>query len=306
MSKKIKIQVWTDLYYARFIAIWRPEEAEDYVAPEVDTRSDQEINVPYLLVTSSVFEGRSEVIGANPVAPSQHPMPAEFLEQQTRHISYMFANEFGIFKPATKAIANSFLAKMTVNYKLDKEIEVVVSPANGNITLKDFRDSLVGYTDTELEKIKVMTIGEHPDDAHAKGIEEYIHTPKETTTEQYIAITKLTPVYELNDPYIDKSTITTDTIAAGTVPGTEDADMTIVGTEQSLDAIATNAAEQTTLETFDAMTEPLSTEDQMAADTAATVVVPEPTKEEVQAQAIKDLQAELDALKNPTSTPGAV
>jgi hypothetical protein len=302
MAKNIKIQLWTDGYYAKTIAIWRPEEEADYVAPENDTRSDQEINVPYYLVVSSVFEGRSEVVGNNPVAPSQHPMPADFLKQQVRHISYMFANEFGIFKPATKAVAKAWIAKQTVGYNMDKEMEVQVSPAQGSMTLKDFRDSLGAYTDTELEKIQVMTIGENPLDAAAKGISDYIYTPKDTDTQQYISVTKLVSVYEVDNPYIDKGTITPETIENSTIPGTEDATITqeIIATQEA--AVAEDATAQETLATFDAMV--AETSAVIEADpTLATDVVVEPTKEEVLQQQIEDLKAQLAAA---TSTPGAV
>jgi hypothetical protein len=215
MSKKtIKIQVWTDLFYVRFIAIWRPEEDPNYISPIDDTRSDQEKNIPYLLVTSAMYKGRSEVIGINPVAPSQHPMPAEFLQQQIRHISYMFANEFGIFQPPSKADANTFISKMTVNYSLVKELIVDVSPATGSTNLKLFRDSLAAYSNDELEKINIMMVGENPNDAYAKKIDDYIYTPINDTLPQYITITKLMNVYNIDDPYINNSILPPD-------PGTD-------------------------------------------------------------------------------------
>ena len=63
--KNIKIQVWTDVYYAKFIAIWRPEEEPDYVAPDPDTRTEQEKNVPVLLVQNCVYEAKNQMVGCD-------------------------------------------------------------------------------------------------------------------------------------------------------------------------------------------------------------------------------------------------
>jgi|SaaInlStandDraft_4_1057021.scaffolds.fasta_scaffold07027_9 hypothetical protein len=301
--KNIKIQVWTDLFYARFIAIWRPEEEESFETPMEDDRPDQEKHVPYLLVTSSIYKGREEVIGENPVATSQHPMPPEFLKQQIRHISYMFANEFGIFQPPSKALCDTFLAKQQVGYTKVKEIDVTVSPAQGSITLKDFRDSLGGYTDDELEAIQVMTIGENPDDAHSKGIDDYIYTPQQSETEQYIAINKLVNVYDMENPYIDNSIITEEAIENSLVPGTEESPLVQEDIAKAEDAIADNDADQALLETVDNMEEsipeetPPTEEETMTNDTLATDVKTPLTKEEVQQETIKDLQSKVEELQ---------
>lgn len=257
MSKKIKIQVWTDLYYARFIAIWRPEESDDYVAPAIDSRSSQEINVPVLLVTSSTFQPRNEVMGYNPVAPTQHPMPADFLQQQIRHIAYMFANDFGTFKPSNNSIANSFLAKMTLNYSLVKEFDLNVSPAQGNISLKEFRDSLMAYSDEELKKIKIVTLGEDPQDVLNRGLSSYIYSPKDASGDQFISITKLMPMYPI-DPYINNSFITPETIAAGSIPFTESSPLTQLGTQSSFNHFQNNLQEQKILQNLDNIIPPRS------------------------------------------------
>lgn len=294
-KKNIKIEVLTDLYYARFIAIWRPEEEDDYVAPTDDTRSDQEKNIPYLLVTSSIYKGRQEVIGNSPVVPSQHPMPKEFLKQQVRHISYMFANEFGIFQPPSKVHAESFLSKMRLGYKKVKELNVTVSPAQGSITLKDLRDSLAAYTDEELAAISVMTIGENSEDAYAKGLDNYIHTAPQSTTQQYFSITKLANVYDMDNPYITVGNYPSEEdIANSYAPGTEEDDMTIEQMELTEDAILDNDANLEILKTYDEMTE----EEQMQSDTLATDTEIEYTKEEIQQQVIKNLQAKIKSLES--------
>lgn len=286
MSKKtIKIQVWTDLFYVRFIAIWRPEEDPNYISPIDDTRSDQEKNIPYLLVTSAMYKGRSEVIGLNPVAPSQHPMPAEFLQQQIRHISYMFANEFGIFQPPSKADANTFISKMTVNYSLVKELIVDVSPATGSTNLKLFRDSLAAYSNDELEKINIMMVGENPNDAYAKKIDDYIYTPINDTFPQYITITKLMNVYNIDDPYINNSMLPPDPGTDSVPPGTESSAITQQVINSTTTAIEQNNAELELLKTYDSM------------NTPATVVQSPLTTEEIQQQTIINLQKELQALK---------
>lgn len=286
-SKNIRIQILTDLYYARFIAIWRPEEEEGYEAPDPDPRPEQEQGVPYILITSSMYKGREEVVGPSPVVPSQHPMPAEFMKQQIRHISYMFANEFGIFKPPSKAAAELFLSKMRFGYTINKSIDVVVQPAQGSITLKQLRDSLIGYTDEELEDIKVATIGENPLDAYAKDFGEYIHTPVGDTTKQYISITKLMPVYELQNPYINTSQITQDVIEEIHPPGTEGEDMAVEQTELAEDALANNNVELEMLKAIDAMRDAATTPD------PAIEIPTIPTRDEVQNQVIKDLQAQI-------------
>ncbi len=285
MSKKtIKIQVWTDLFYVRFIAIWRPEESPDYIPPENDSRPDQEKNIPFLLVTSAMYKGRSEVIGLNPIAPSQHPMPSDFLQQQIRHISYMFANQFGIFQPPSKADANSFISKMTVNYSLVKELTVDVSPATGSTNLKLFRDSLMAYSNDELEKINVLMVGENPNDAAAKNIDEFIYTPKNDILPQYISITKLMNVYNIDDPYINNSILPdpADTIP----PGTESSPITQGVMNDTITAANNSAAELEMLKTYDSMNH------------TASIQSSPLTTEEVQRQTIIDLQNQLNILKN--------
>lgn len=283
-NKTIKIQVWTDLFYARFIAIWRPEESANYIPPVNDTRSDQEKNIPFLLVTSSMYQGRNEVIGLNPIAPSQHPMPADFLQQQVRHISYMFANEFGIFQPPSKADANTFLAKMTVNYSLVKEFDLTVSPANGSTNLKLFRDSLSAYSTEELESIQVMMVGENPDDSYAKHIDDFIYTPKNDSLPQYITITKLMDVYN-TDPYINNSMLPNDPTVDSIPPGTSEAPLSQNVLNSTNNALANDKAELEILKTYDTM------HDQSSMSQSPLTI------EDVQAQTIKNLQAELALLK---------
>ena len=125
-KKTIKIQVWTDNYYCKVIGIWRPHEEEGAIPEEPDPNSptkykdETKMNLPKYVVLSSVFEPRSEVLGFNPIAPGQHPIPKDFLEDQTRQISYMFANDIGVFTPPNKQIAAKFIAKETLNYKMIK------------------------------------------------------------------------------------------------------------------------------------------------------------------------------------------
>ena len=292
MAKNIKIQVWTDLFYCRVIGIWRPEESSDYKAPVPDTRSEQEKNVPYFVVLSSVYQGRQEVIGANPIAPSQHPMPKEFMENQIRHISHMFANEIGIFQPPNKAIANSFLAKQTVNYSLVKEINMTVSTSTGSMSLEELKLSIDNYSIEEQKKIKIMITGEAPQDAYAKDdIDKFIHNEKyfvdnkpKIGLEQYISVTKLMPIYQVKDPYISNASLPSD-INDSLAPGTEDAEMskTVLGMTQNV--ILENTIEQETLKTFDAM------KDALPPVGEGVTVTPQPTKEEVLIEQLKQLKA---------------
>lgn len=257
-GKNIKIQVWTDLYYAKFIAIWRPEEESDYVAPVPDPRPEQERNVPHLLILDSMYKGRDEVVGNNPVAPSQHPMPPEYMKRYIRHISYCFANGYGVFVPPTKAAAETFLAKQKVGYTMNKEIKVTVSPVQGSMTLKEFRDSLEGYTAEQLKKIKVRTLGEHPDDAHANKLEDYIHTFQASTTEQYFTVTKLMNVYDVEDTTINNTPLSPATITNGQPPGTLSTAMGAAEAGKTMDAIATNNADAAIMNTAGAMNAPVA------------------------------------------------
>lgn len=250
MAKNIKIQIWTDGFFCKTIGIWRPEEEPSYIAPDTDTRSSQEINIPFYLVLSSVFSPRSEVLGNNPIAPSQHPMPRDFLKYQIRHISYMFANDIAIFQPPTKAIAQAWITKQTIGYKLDKEYQVQVSDDTGNMTLKDFKNSLAAFSDTQLEKIKVKTVAENPLDAAAKNLNDYIHIADDDIP-QYISITKLLPVFDIQDPYIPRNILDPDTINNSTIPNTQDHPLTqdIIGDQNQFASI--NSIEFESLKMFD-------------------------------------------------------
>ncbi len=288
-GKNIKIEIWTDLYYAKFIAIWRPEEESDYVPPEPDLRPEQAKNVPVLLIMDGMYEGRVEVIGNNPVAPSQHPMPPEFMKKYVRHMAYCFANDFCTFQPPSKAAAETFLAKARVGYTMVKELKATVSPAQGNMTLKDFYDGLGAYTEEELKTIKVRTLGEHPDDAYAKDLGDYIHTVSDQVTPQYITVTKLLNVYDVSDTTINNSQLSTSTIEDGSVPDTGTSSIVQAQNALTTNAIADNTADAAIMQSAA----------QMAANagivegSAVTPVVPVITREEAQQQTIKDLQAQL-------------
>ena len=294
-GKNIKIEIWTDLYYAKFIAIWRPEEEADYVPPVPDDRPEQARNVPVLLIMDGMYEGRVEVIGASPVAPSQHPMPPEFMKRYVRHVAYCFANDFCTFTPPSKAAAETFLAKARVGYTLVKEMKATVSPAQGNISLKEFRDGLGAYTEEELKSIKVRTLGEHPDDAYAKDLGDYIHTVEGQTVPQYITVTKLLNVYDVADTTINNSQLDSGTVENGNAPGTLISPTVQAQAALTNDAIANNTADATIM----------ASAAQMAANTgivtgSAVTPVPTPvTRDEAQQQTIKDLQS-----KNPPTPVG--
>lgn len=326
-GKNIKIQVWTDLYYAKFIAIWRPEEESDYVALDPDTRPEQERNIPHLFIIDSMYKGRDEVVGYSPVAPSQHPMPPEYMKRYIRHISYCFANGYGVFVPPNKAAAETFLAKQKVGYTMNKEIKVTVSPVQGSMSLKEFRDSLNGYTEEQLKKIKVRTLGENPEDARTNKLDDYIHTFQTSTTEQYFTVTKLMNVYDTEDTTINNTPLSPSTIINGQPPGTLSTAMGAAEAAKTTAAIATNAADAAIMNTAGNMNNqppvtpgmptvggtPMppgtvhvgggsTTPDPNAAATSATkatVVTAPVTKEEAMAQTIKDLQAKLAAYEAP-------
>lgn len=307
-SKNITIQIWTDLYYTRTIGIWYPD------APEVEAPAFNEEpstikfnDAPYLIVLSGTFTPRQEVQGFNPIAPGQHPIPKDFLESQIRHMSYLFANEFGIFQPKSKAHAKTFIAKQTVSYKMDKEIELTVSPATGSMSLKDLRDSIDQYTEEEQREIKVITVGEHPKDADAKGIENFIHTQKQDGQRQYISVTKLTPVYEIENSYIDKTSLPADPAFASLPPGTDEAPLSQDIISGVAEARAEDASNREALETFDRMIEPVAVMDEETGeptvneDGEPVMVVPEVDRIAVLEQMLKDKDQQLiDAgLKNP-------
>ena len=274
--KNITIQVWTDLYYCRVIGIWRPHE-EDGAIPQTAPMEDplnpkpvneysesSKINLPKYIVLSSVYQPRSEVMGNNPVAPGQHPIPKEFIDDQTRQISYMFANEMGIFTPPTKQISQTFLAKQTLGYKMIKEIKREVTPAQGSMTLKDLRDHLGQFTDEELESMPMLVLGENQKDADKRGLEKYLYSDKQSdevvTDEpiqlQYLTMTKIHPVYELEDPYIKKSPITEDHAEKSLPPGTEEEPMVQEGMEQVEDMVAEDDMNRDALEVYDEMMTP--------------------------------------------------
>ncbi len=308
--KNIRIQVWTDLYYVKFIGIWHPEESSP---PNVDDpRPGQEQNLPVLLVLSAMYKGRQEVVGNSPVAPSQHPMPPDFLKKYVRQISYIFANEHGLFKPPSKSHGAVFLEKQTVGYKLSKEINVAVTTARGSMNLKELRNHLNGYDDLWLEDRYAVVVGEHPDDAAKRQLEHSIYTPHESgmpvygtdglplmdedgepvltfEPDQYITITKIIDVYNMQNPYINKSQITTETIAESLPPGTEDAEISQEIIENTEDVISADDAELELLKQIDRQRE----EEKAALAAEVTDVERDFTRDEIQQATIIDLRKQL-------------
>lgn len=240
--KNIKIQVWTDLYYAKFIGIWRPEEEPGYTPPVNDPRPEQERNIPTLLVVNTMYRGRNELVDGVPVAPSQHPMPPEFLQQQVRQMAYCFAHSYCLFTPPSLAAAETFMAKMRVGFELSKELKVVVDDGDF-ITLRDFKTMLMGYSDSQLDSIKVRTTKENAIDAFTNGLKDYIHPLTPTTG--YFTVTNLSNIYRVEDTELFSGLISMEDTKDGYPPGTLDMPMTqklLNETQQNTAGIRAEAA----------------------------------------------------------------
>lgn len=278
-KRNITIEVLNDLYYARFIATWRPEEEEGYVPPEPDNRPTQKKNVPYFLVLTTMFEGRNTEPGDNPLVTSQHPMPPTFLKSQIRHIAYMVANGLGIFQPPSLSHAATFLSKMKVGYTSVKEVKLTVSDVQSFTTLKVLKDKLDTYTDEQLTSVKVPVISENTIDAYNKGWDGTIHTEADSDIQQYFSITKLSNIYDVDNPYIHNSNLPED-IYDSYAPGTEDVYLSLM--EQVADTKSATADNDADLEI------------QKVSDEISTGTTP--TLEEVQQQVIKNLTAQLKDL----------
>lgn len=280
-SKKITVQVWTDLYYSRTIGIWYPPaptitEPSGPISP-LEQKQEKPNDAPFIIVLSGMYQPRSEVLGNNPVAPGQHPIPKDFLQKQVRAVCTMFANNQGVFQPHSKATAKTFLAKQTISYKKIKEVKIDVSPVQGSITLKELRDSIDQYTEEEQNNMLVMTAGENPEDTKDKHIDKFIYSDKQESTQQYITITKLNKDFYPVDPYIKKDTVPSNP-ADALPPQTENAP----ASQPIINEMQNNA--QT-----DAMNrEALKTSDKMKDNTTSTSPTPQPTREEVLEQMIKE------------------
>jgi hypothetical protein len=284
-ERNIKIEVWVDSYYARFITIWYPEEEKDFALPENDTRAEQEKNLPVMLVTTVMFKGRREVVGNNPIVPSQHPMPAAFLKEQVRGIAYMFSNNIGLFQASSKGQASAFLSRMSVGFNKVKEMRMRVTPPKPTMSLKDLRDSLNGFTDDQLKKIQVASISENPSDVVKRGLDSCIHSVGGEPIPQLITISKIFNVYDVENPYINNSNLPTLEQAKEGLVGMAGNPLADKSLNETKTAIAKNDMELEMLKTIDKMVEAAGAKD----------IIPELTREQVQEETIKNLQSKLGA-----------
>jgi len=165
----IKIQVWKDLSYVRIIGVWYSEEESDFIAPENDTRSIQEKNIPHIAVLSA-YE-------------AQKIADANFLEKNIDTVKMMFIKKQGIFQPASKVEAETFLAKMCVGYKLEQEIK---------LNLSDNISSIEGEKLAKMVDIKTLALvaeKQKLDRAIELGLEKFIYTAD--GSKQYLTVTYL-------------------------------------------------------------------------------------------------------------------
>lgn len=286
-TKNITIELWTNLYYAKFIAIWRPEEDGGTTPkPGEDERPEDERNLPYYYVTSVTYKGRNEVVGGNPIAPSQHPMPISFLESQVRSISYMVANGFGLFQPPSLVQARNFISREVLGYRKVKEMQVEVFAPTELMSLKNYKKLILdNFTDAEMQSIKVMAISEHPNDTILKGVDNAVHIPNGYQTEQYITVTNIDNIYKIDDPYISFNTLPDDPY--GKYPRAVLGDPTEIDSiNETLDAIASSDAELELIKTYDKLTQ-----EQMESDTTVNNIQRPLTRTEVQMETIKKLKA---------------
>lgn len=326
-TKDINIQVWTDMYYVRTIGIWYPPIAdtstldappeqtfepildEPIIDPMTPTEViiPQEEGAPFLIVTSSAFEPRQEVMGGNPIALGQSPMPKEFLETLVSNMSQLFANETGMFQLKTKALTNSFIAKQTISYNMIKEVPMTVTPVQGAMSLKDLKDYINGFSEEEQETIQVINNVEKPTQTDGKHIEEFIFGDKTDNQSMYITVTKLFNIYETADPYIKMTTLPEDP-ADGLAPGTEEAPNSMEIIDNTTEIIDADTVEREALETFDDITNPeeeIGTEEAPTTDDELpTEPIPEPTRVEVLEQLLVDKNQQLiDAGIIPPTVP---
>lgn len=283
MTRNIKIEVWTDGYYARFIGIWYPEEEQSFDKPEVETRPEQLRNLPALAILTTSFKGRREVVGNNPVVPSQHPMPIEFLKEQTRGIAYMFANDIGIFQPESKAQASTLLSRMAVGFNKVKEMRIKVTPPEHSMTLFDLKNSLANFTDEQLKKIKVVSAVENPLDSAKKGFQSCIHTIGDEILPQFITVTKSLNVYDVENPYINNSNLPTLDDVKENQPGMEGNPIADKNLESTNNAIGKSEIELEMLKTID----------KMVSEAGAKDIIPDLNRKYVQKETIKALQKKL-------------
>lgn len=280
-EKNIKIEVWVDNYYARFIGIWYPEEETKTPPPGEDLRPEQQRNLPKLVVLTSIFKGRREVIGNNPIVPSQHPMPASFLKEQTRAIAHMFVNDIGVFQPESKAQAFSFLSRMAVGFLKVKEMRLKLIPPKPSMTLFELKNSLTSFTDEQLKKINVAVENENPADVIKRDLESCFFSYNKEPLLQYIKISKLINVHDVANPYINNSSVPTLEQAKENLTGVGVSPIADASLKQTSDAIAKNEMELEMLKTID----------RMAEDAGAKDIIPELTREKVQEETIKTLIA---------------
>jgi hypothetical protein len=272
-TKEITIQVWTDSTFVRCIGLWYPLEeiSDDLETPPKEEVLPMEEGAPFIIVTSSMFDPRDETTGVAPVVIGQSAMPKEFLETTIRNMSYLFANETGMFQPSTKANAEIFLTKQTFSYTLVKEENMTVTPVQGSQSLKDLGNFINQFSLDEQEKIKVINNIEKPTTTDAKHIEEFIFTDRTDNQPIYITVTKLDDIYETEDPYIKMTQMPEDSTIAlpEALKNTSEGDDIIKNAEGVIEA---DTAERETLKAYDDIKE-----DSITDETQNKI---EPTREE--------------------------
>lgn len=314
-TKEINIQVWIDSTFIRTIGIWYPPIDDTNTAPQeesfnselIDSTTDtfetqeqvqpdvlpMEKGAPFIIVTSSMFDPRDETTGVSPIVVGQSSIPKAFLETTIRNMSYLFANEIGMFQPRTKAFADIFLTKQTFSYSLIKEEVMTVTPVQGSQSMKDLGDFINQFSVEEQEKMKVINNTEKPETTAAKHIEEFIFNDKADGQSMYVTVTKLADIYETEDPYINMTQMpenSTDALPPSLV-GTPEGDAIVENAEAVIEA---DTAERETLEAHDNIVEDSeSQEDEV-----------KPTREESLEELLKMKNQQLmDAGIIPPTTP---
>ena len=319
-TKEISIQVWIDSTFVRTIGLWYPPIADTKTTPVEPTTDidlidsttntfesepivEEEVlpmekGAPFIIVSSSMFDPRDETTGLSPIVIGQSNMPKEFVETTIRNMSYLFANEIGMFQPRTKAIADIFLTKQTFSYTLVKEENMTVTPVQGSQSLKDLGDFINQFSLEEQEKIKVINNTEKPSTTASKHIEDFIFADKMDKQAIYVTVTKLADIYETEDPYINMTQMpenSTDSLPPALID-TPEGDAIVANAEAVIEA---DTAERETLEAHDNIVEEATPTEEKK-----TPEAPKPTREEALEELLKMKNKQLmDAGIIPPTTP---